>query len=254
MGVKSAERVLRIFELLADHPGGMSNKEISESLGYAPSSTINILKTLSDEGYLNTNEHKKYTLGGKLIQLGSIASSHLNMGELAAPILRGLMEELKETCFMGILSHNEVVYIAKANSNQTVSTNASIGSKKPLYCTGLGKVFLSFMPEEESDILIKKTKFYRYARNTVRNADELREQLLRFRQLGYATDDEEIEDGLWCLAVPIFDEQGDVIAAISTSGPITRMQQKTDLIKRKMLEASEFLSNKLGYYKGGRTE
>lgn len=250
MAVKSAERVLKILELLAKYPDGLSNKEISEKLDYAPSSALGILQTMRDNGYLNFDDvSKNYSLGGKLVQLGQIAYSHIDVAGLTQPVLKQLMKDLGETCFLGIVVRDEIVYLAKANSNYTINTNATIGSRKPVFCTGLGKAFLAFSSEEESRKLIDGIKYKQYTQHTVKNEQELREQIQQFQTKGYAIDNEEIEDGLWCLAVPIYDGHGKMVAAISTSGPKVRMQTKTALIKEKMLEASSNLSNKLGYYK-----
>ena len=249
MAVKSAERVLRIFDLLTDYPDGLSNKEISEKLGYAPSSTIGLVKTLKMEGYLETGIHKTYRLGGKLVHLGNIAASYMDINELSAPVLKELMTSLGETCFVGVLSKDEVVYIAKARSNYTINTNADIGSRKPIYCTGLGKAFLSFVDTKESEKLMEGIEFRQYTDKTVKNSSELKKQINYFKKQGYAVDDEEIEAGLWCLAVPVYNGNGRMIAAISTSGPRTRMLEKVELIKKEMLTASDVLSKKMGYFR-----
>ncbi|MDO4518818.1 MAG: IclR family transcriptional regulator [Eubacteriales bacterium] len=249
MAVKSAERVLEIFDLLEMHPNGMTNKEISETLNYAQSSTLGILKTMKERGYLLEDEQKRYYLGGRLMAIGATIASRIDVGKVAAPYLHHLMLTLEETCFLGVLSGKDIIYIAKETCARAISTNASIGSKKPVYCTGLGKAFLAFMPSEKSTELAKRLTFVPYTAKTVKNLDELREQIFRFREWGYAIDDQEIEDGLWCLAVPIYDGSGTMVAAISTSGLKMRMIEKFDVIKKEMLDAAEGLSKALGYIK-----
>lgn len=249
MAVKSAERVLRIFELLEGSSDGLTNKDISERLNYAPSSTIALLQTLAENGYLIVNEQKKYSLGGKLVSLGAVAASRFDIGRMATPYLKHLMQTLEETCFLGVLSQDEIVYISKENCERTINTNAQIGSRKPVYCTGLGKAFLSFLPPEESRDIMEGLKFESYTENTVRNKEELRKQLQEFRLQGYAIDDQEIEEGLWCLAVPIYDGYHRMVAAISVSGPKPRMIAKKDLIAQEMLKAGKSLSKELGYQK-----
>ena len=154
MAVKSAERVLQILELLEGSPSGMTNKEISQRLGFAPSSTLGILQTMLDHGFLMADEGKRYSLGGKLVRLGDIAASRFDIGKIAGPYLRRLMNTLEETCFLAVLSGDEIVYIAKEWCEQTINTNANIGSRKPVYCTGLGKAFLAFLPRQESGEII----------------------------------------------------------------------------------------------------
>ena len=249
MAVKSAERVLKIFELLESSSEGMTNKEISSTMNYAPSSTIALLQTMVENGYLAVDEQKRYSLGGKLVSLGAVAASRFDIGRMATPYLKQLMQTLEETCFLGVLSGDEIVYIAKENCERTINTNAQIGSRKPVYCTGLGKAFLSFLPPEESRDLMTGLDYKKYTEHTVSGVEELRKQLQEFRLQGYAVDDQEIEDGLWCLAVPIYDGYHRMVAAISVSGPKLRMEEKKELIKTEMLKAGKNLSRELGYQK-----
>lgn len=246
MAVKSAERVLRIFEYLANYPDGLTAKEIGEALGYAPSSAFALLKTLSEDEYLSEDEGKRYALGPKLIQLGINASAALDVNKLAGPTLRSIMNTLNETVFMGVLAGDEVVYVAKVNSNKTISTNASVGSRKPVYCTGLGKAFLAFMDRGRSKKIIETLHFEPFTETTVTSAAELRAELETCRALGYAVDNGEIETGLWCVAVPIYNAERQMIAAVSVSGPKVRMQPQKELVVRTMLDASLAISRKCG--------
>jgi len=252
MAVKSAERVLRIFELLSNSSRGLTAKQISEQLGFAGSSTFEILRTLSDNEFLLVDESKLYTLGPKLIRLGINAAAFLDINRIAGPILRQLMNILSETVFMAVLSGDEVVYVAKINNDKTLSTNASIGSRKPIYCTGLGKAFLSFMEPDRSRDIIERLEFRPLTSNTVRSKQELYQQMEDFRGQGYAVDDGEIEEGLWCAAVPIYDVNNRVIAAVSVSGPRERMAQKRELAVETILKASRDISRKCGCIPQGK--
>lgn len=250
MSVKSAERVLEIFELLKFYPDGLTAKEISKELGYAGSSTFELLKTLSEKGYLLADENKRYGLAGKLIQLGAYASAHLDINKVAAPVLKKLRDEVQETVFMALLSGNEITYITIMDSSRSIGTNARLGGRKPLYCTGLGKAFLSFMPKEESDCLIKSLTFEPMTKNTVEGERQLRRQMDVFRGQGYAIDNEEIEEGLWCAAAPVYGSKGEVKAAISISGPVTRLKANEKDIAHALKAAASDLSEKLGYVPG----
>jgi DNA-binding IclR family transcriptional regulator len=249
MSVKSAERVLRIFEYLSSYPNGQTINEISTQLGYAPSSTHALLKTLLDNGYLYVDEMKRYILGPKLIQLGASVSSHMNINKIAQPLLKEAMEELEETIFMAVLSKGEIIYVAKENSYKTVTTNAGIGSRKPIYCTGLGKVFLAFMEPDKRSQILDNIKFKKFTDNTATSKDELMKQLVSFKKQGYAVDNEEIEEGLRCIAVPVFNASKHVVAALSASGPKERMLSKEKHVIKKMLDISNLLSYQLGNVK-----
>ena len=164
MAVKSAERVFRIFELLEQSPEGLTNKEVSSLLGFAPSSTLALLQTMEENGYLSADEQKRYYLGGRLMSLGAVAASRIDLNKIGTPYLKKLMQTVEETCFLGVLSGDEIVYIAKENCERTITTNASIGSRKPVYCTGLGKAFLAFLPVQ---IIWKKPHLRRTVRNQI---------------------------------------------------------------------------------------
>lgn len=249
MGVKSAERVLEIFNTLAENQAGLTCKEISQKLGYATSSTFELLKTLVENGYLRVNDNKKYFLGAMLIRLGNVVDENLDFKNIIKPHLVELMNILLETIFLGMLSKNSIIYVDKVRSNQTVATNANVGSLKPLYCTGLGKVILAYMDDDRLNEILDEIEFVKYTQNTILEKDKFKEKLREYRRLGYAIDDEEIEEGLWCLAVPIYNSKGEVNLAISVSGPKERMLAKKELIKSTMLKKSKEISQLLGYIK-----
>jgi DNA-binding IclR family transcriptional regulator len=246
MSVKSAERTIQIIELLSLHSDGLTSKQISQELDVAPSSTFELLKTLTKNDYAILDENKKYSIGPKLINVGLRTSGMLNLNKLAQPLLKEAMNILGETVFMAKLLDDEVVYLSKMNSPRTISTNAEIGSKKPVYCTGLGKAFLAFMPKEDSDQLIKNLDIIPYTKHTVSNEDSLKEQINLFREMGYAIDSEEIEEGLWCAAAPVFDVNNIVVAAISVSGPKDRMKEKKEKVVDTILNITKQLSSQLG--------
>ncbi len=249
MAVKSAERILRIFELLEKEANGMTNKEVSDALVVPPSSTLGLLRTMTENGYLAVDGQKKYLLGGKLLSLGAAVASRLDISKIAGPYLKHLVSVLNETSFLAVLSDDEIVYIAKEECERSIRTNAYIGSRKPLYCTGLGKAYLSFLPREQSDRLLKRLNFEAYTENTIRSVEELKRQMEEFRKQGFAIDDGEIEEDLWCMAVPIYNGYEKMVAAVSVSGPRERMLQKKDLLKKELLEVKRRLSGELGYYK-----
>ena len=247
MAVKSADRVLDIFEHLSQFPEGLTAKEISDDLGWAGSSTIGLLKTLSEREYLSVDKKKRYSLGPKLISLGMMAVSMLDICKIAEPILQDTMKTVEETVFLAILSGSELIYIAKVNSKRTISTNVNVGMRKPLYCTGLGKALLAFMDKDKSDKIMDKIQFETFTENTVANKEELKQQLDEFRKQSYAVDNGEIEEELWCVAVPIFNAKGEVIAAMSSAGPKSRMIAKHDLVVNTLKAASSQISRKFGY-------
>ena len=247
MSVKSAERVLRVFELLAQHcASGLTVKEISEALSFPQSSTTNLISTLYEEGYLEIHPSKRYKLGAKLIQLGCSARESLDIAAIGAPYLAGLMEVTEETVFMAILAEKELVYVAKIDNNRSIRTTARTGGRKPLYCTGLGKAFLAFLPETESMALLDSIELAPITANTITVRDELDTQLRLYREQGYAIDNEENEEGLYCLAAPVYDSGRRIQGAISVAGPKERMLRRKDSIVEQLLQAAGQISARLG--------
>lgn len=247
MSVKSAERVLRIFELLSSHVNGLSIKEISETLELPQSSTSALVHTLYRENYLSVNQAKKFALGPKLIPIGNAARESLDLASLSTESLQRLALAVEETVFMALLANQELVYVAKIDSNRSIRTSAYLGGRKPLYCTGLGKAFLTFMPEEQRIDYLKHVSLKRITPHTITDKDTLLARLQEYAQLGYAIDDEENEEGLYCVAAPIFDASKGMQAAISVAGPKERMLRQKSQIVNNVIDTANGISQKLGY-------
>jgi DNA-binding IclR family transcriptional regulator len=247
MSVKSAKRVLEIFELLAGYPNGLSIKEISEKLSSPQSSVFNVVKTLASEGYLNQDYGKKYKLGAKLIHIGRSAMDSLDLTNIGTPYLTSLMNHVQETVFMAILSEEELVYIAKIDNNRSIRTTAQPGFRKPLYCTGLGKAFLAFLPSEKRNNILDKTELLPITEKTITVRSELEQQLEFFNKQGYSIDDEENEEGLYCLAAPIYGGGNELMAAISVAGPKERMLSRKEDILSELVKTAGEISSSIGY-------
>lgn len=248
MSVKSAERVLRVFELLAQYPGGLTIKEISQTLSFPQSSTSGLIVTLYKESYLTVDLFKKYKLGPKLIQLGGVAKDSLDISAQGTPFLQELMEEVQETVFMAVIGDSdELVYVAKISSNRSIRTTAEPGKSKPLYCTGLGKAFLTFLPEQIREDILRNINLEQITQKTITKKESLIEQLKMFGSLGYSIDDEENEEGLYCLAAPIYGVDHTIQAAISVAGPKERMVKQEEHIVEKLLQTSLKISKSIGY-------
>lgn len=247
MSVKSARRVLMIFDLLAQHTEGLNIKVISDKLIIPQSSTSNLVHTLYKERYLSRDSLKTYKLGPKLIQIGTLAINHLDISSQGRPYLKKLMESVQETVFMAMLSEEELVYIAKVDSNRSISTMAQPGYRKPLYCTGLGKVSLAFLPEDEKNLILNNIKLIPITKNTITDMQELKNKLKTYSNQGYSIDDEENEEGLYCLAAPVFGADRQMVAAISVAGPRERMIKQKEFIVENILQTSNEISRNIGY-------
>jgi DNA-binding IclR family transcriptional regulator len=118
----------------------------------------------------------------------------------------------------------------------------------PVYCTGVGKVLLSGLSNSDFNKIMRKQKFIKYTDNTITDPEELKEELEKIRDRGYATDNQEYMEGLRCVAVPIFNHRGRITCAMSIAGPVSRMRgQEFDLKKAHLLEAAHEISKQMGY-------
>lgn len=246
LAVKSAARVLEVFECLNDFPEGLTMKELGEQLSLPQSSMFQLVGTLHEKKYLVKTEDKRYKLGPKLIHIGARAMESIDLYAEAQPFLRRLMERVEETVFMAVLAEREVVYVSKVDSRRSVSTSAQIGSRKPLHCTGLGKAFLAFLPQGQSEEIFSDTTLNRMTPKTVTNEFELKRQLESYRQQGYAVDDGENEEGLFCLAAPVFDVNQQIVAAISIAGPRERIVRQEAEISHHLLATAGRISARIG--------
>jgi DNA-binding IclR family transcriptional regulator len=246
MSVKSAERVLQIFELLAHNPEGLTIKEISEKLSFPQSSTSNLMATLLKQGYLGVDAAKKFKLGAKLVHIGTMAMENLDISLQAKPYLEKLMQSVQETVFMATLSGEDLVYLFKINSNRSIRTTAQTGYSKPLYCTGLGKTFLANMPEEERNRILDSIELVPITAKTITDKETLAKELYQYSLIGYTIDDEENEEGLYCVAAPIFGADQRIQAAISVAGPKERMLAQKEMVVERVLWTSRKISESMG--------
>ncbi len=207
-----------------------------------------LLATLVDRGYVRQDpETSRYHLGSRVFALASAADVHLDVRLVARPFLERLMRAAAETANLVIATQDEVVYIDQVESAQLVKMFTQPGMRAPLYCTGCGKVILAYRPLEAIEPVLGGP-LPRHTAHTISARPALEAELERIRKDGFAVDNEEMEDGVRCIAVPVFDRRGEIAAALSVSGPTTRMtvQRVTSLAPTAKGIALE-LSQALGY-------
>ena len=237
--VKSLAKALSVLECFSVEQPELGISEISRMLGLQKSTVYNILSTFQKCGYLIKNQQtSKYALGLKLLHLSYIVSSHHGLRDVFLPYLTRIARETKEVCYFGILDEREVLYIETASPLQQQSRNI-LGERAPLYCTGLGKAMLAHLPESEIDVILS-APMRAFTGFTVTDPAALRQQLEEVRTNGYAIDNMEHEFGIRCVAVPVFGSNGQVMAAVSVSGPSPRFDPETVIRDAKLI--TEILS------------
>jgi IclR family transcriptional regulator, KDG regulon repressor len=225
--IQSVERAADILELFLISESELSVKEISQRLNLSKSTAHGLIKTLDHRGYLQQNpENLKYKLGMKLFELGNYIGNHLDIREISQPIIKGLVEELKETVHLVVRERDEVIYVEKVDGPRALRIYSQVGKRAPIYCTGVGKAILAYQDEKEVDRILSSTLLESFTDRTITDADYIKDELKEIKKQGFSIDDEEIELGLKCIAAPIFDHQGNVIASISCASPKMRLDEE----------------------------
>lgn len=241
--IQSLARGLKILAQLAESPGGGSITELAEELGVDKGSASRLMNTLVKYGFAEKDQvSRRFYLGPQVVVLSRSLLARMPLREVAKPYLRDLMKRTGECAHIGVLSQGKVLYIDQVESPASLRVNAEVGFLAPLHCTALGKVLLAFGRQS----LPENLKHFTNA--TLVTREELRRNLEKVQELGYAVDDEEFDVGVRCIAAPIFDFRDKVIGSIGISGPVTRMTTSTmEALASDVLIISRQLSDKMKF-------
>jgi DNA-binding IclR family transcriptional regulator len=247
--VKSAERALAILGLLTRMERPLTFREIEESLRYPRSSLHGLLHTLLDGGWLEFDETSRaYALGIRTWEAGNAYLRATSLAKRALPYMSRVRDALDETVQLALLDGRHNVYVAKADGTQRLVLASEVGRRLEAHATGLGKALLAGLPPAELDRRLAGVTLERVAPNTITDLAALKRELERTRRRGYALDNEEYTLGVRCIAVPVHDHTGEVIAAMSVSVPKVRFDARRRLQALVLLQkAAADLSLALGY-------
>lgn len=246
--MSTAASIVRILDVLAEGEEELSIREMSRRTGLSRSTVQRIAADLAAAGLLKKSaETGHYRLGLRLLVLGGLVQARNEINVVAEPVLKALMRLSGETVHLAILDDVEIVYIAKVESTQAVRVASWVGRRNPPYCTGVGKAILAYQASEVIERIIRHG-LRRYTPNTITDPVALRAHLESVRQQGYAFDQEELELGARCVAAPVRDYTGKVIAAISTAGPAHRMTtERMERLIGPVMEGAQEISRQLGW-------
>ncbi len=247
--INSIIRAVDILELYNHHDTELGISEMARRLNLYKSTVYRIVSTLEHKGMLEQDPQSgKYRLGLKLYKLGILARNDDELISISSPHLKRLTEKTGETSNMVVMDGSMSVYIAQYESSRMVRMFTRLGAKVFPHCNGAGKVLLSDMTEDEIEYVIAANGLPRYTQNTITTREKLMNELKLIKSRGYAVDNQEREEGVMCLAAPVKDGSGKVIAAISISGPRDRFGKNRveELIRAVREEAGE-ISTACGY-------
>lgn len=224
--IASVTKAIRVIEFIAEaKEAGVT--EISKGLDYGVSATYHLLNTLREENIIVQDKNtKKFKLGLKLGQLGTLAYEQNHMSDVIRPYLKKLRDLTGETANLTIIDNEKIAYIAQEESDRLVRMFTKTGATAPLHCTGGGKTILAFKAEEDRNEILNKLNLESFTANTITDKKKLIEEMEEIRKNGYGTDNEERELGVSCIAAPIFDLNNEVMASISISGPTARFTEE----------------------------
>lgn len=247
--VKSVSRALDIITLVGSKKGGMGVTEISKQIDINKSSVYRILSTLVQYRYVEQDtETGRYKLGYKFLEVSSQLLDSIDLRAEAKPYLQELEDETNEVIHLVVFDQGEVVYIEKLEGNETLRMHSKVGKRAPMHCTSVGKAILAHLSSSIVLDILDRKGMPMHTDKTITNKDEFLQELNKVKQKGYALDLEENEYGITCIAVPIFDHTGKVIAAISISGTTIRMTvERLDLLQERMRKIGKQISARLGY-------
>jgi IclR family acetate operon transcriptional repressor len=249
--VSSVTRAVQIIELLARRaPLGV--REIARELTLPLGSTHRILAVLDSEDIIERNGDGEWELSYRLVQIVGIHLDRLVLPRLVRPHLERLAAETHETAFLAVPSKDEIVHLDKAESDtretdMQLRLSVELGARRPMYCTGLGKAILAFLPSAQQDQFLPPGPLPRYTPNTITDPGQLKLELQRIRKRGYATDTEETILGMQCIAVPILNHLEEPVAAISIAGAgLVTDAERFALLLPKITAVGAHLSRRLG--------
>jgi len=247
--IQSVVRGFKILDSIAGAEEEIGAQQISTMVGLHISTVFRFLQTLVQNGAVEQNpETGKYRLGLKLLAWGTQVLRQMDLRRDAIALLRELGEKTRETVHMSVYDCDAAIYIEKIEGPTPLRGFSEIGKGAPLHCTGLGKVLMAALTEKELNELLKRYPLRSFTPNTITQAGSMKKELERIRAQGYATDNEEHEPGIRCVAAPIRNHTGKVIASISIAGRTTSVTPaRVPELIRTVQEAAQKISARLGY-------
>lgn len=249
--IQSADRIFAILEALADQ-GSMRIIDLSEQLGLHKSTVHRLLASLISMGYVTQNEQSgAYCLTYKLVEMSGKILKNTDILSLVRPYAEELSTACDETVHFVKKTGNVVLYLEKLESQsvkaRSFRLSSQVGLTRPMYCSGVGKAILAYLPEAEVDAIWNSSTIERRTEHTITSLSELKKELKRIREVGYALDNEENELGIRCIAVPVFDYHNTPEYALSVSSLISRMpDERLVQLSEQLLSTARDMSRVLG--------
>jgi len=248
--IQVIERMMKLLDVLSQHPEPLGLKQIAQYTGLHPSTAHRILSSMSADRIVDRVEPGSYRLGMRLLELGNLVKSRISVRELALPLMRELHSHTGETANLSVRHDDEIVYVERTSSGRSAMRVVHvIGARASLHVTAAGKLFLLEDGFARLRDYAKRTGLAMHTKNTISSLPLLERDLERIQRQGWATDNEEAEIGVRCVAAGIRDDAGRLVAALSLSTPADRMKAHWGPLVK---ETADRISSTIGHRPAGR--
>ena len=248
---ESVSSVLKVFSILQalGEQKNIGVSELSQRLMMSKATTYRFLQTMKTLGYVTQEEEAdRYALTLKLFELGAKSLEYVDLIGLADKEMRFISEQTNEALHLGALDDDSIIYIHKIDSNYSLRMQSRIGRRNPLYSTAIGKVLLAEREQAFIRDTLSRVTFIKHTEKTLENTEQLIAELSLVKEQHYAQDNQEQEPGLRCIAAPIYDRFGTVIAGISISLPTIRFDEsRLSYYVGLLHQAGKNVSSQLGF-------
>ena len=245
--IQVIERMMKLLDVLSYYHDPVSLKQLAMETGLHPSTAHRILGTMCVNGFVERADPGTYRLGIRLLELGNLVKSRINIRDSAMPLMQQLHQKIGESVNLGVRQGDEIVYVERTSSGRSsVRVVHLVGARAPLHVTAVGKLYLVEDGAQQVKEYAKRTGLPGYTPTSITKLPALEKELERVRRLGVAFDNEEIEQGLRCIAAPVHDDAGDLVAGLSVSSPAERHNPDWAVIVR---ETADAISAAIGYVK-----
>ena len=249
--LQSVANALEILKLYSDSTPELGISEISHRMKIGKSTAFRLVSTLAWAGFLEQNpENSKYYLGLELLQLSRLVINRMSIIKDAHPYLTTLSSKIGETVHLVVLSGFHAMFVDKVKGSSFANMGSTVGMMVPAHATASGKMLLCYKSGDEIEEYLRRTELPQYTMHSLTTPEQVRKVLADARANGYAEDLEEMEEGLRCIAAPVFGFDGTAVGSVSISGAASRMERNRGLYLEEIHRTALEISQKLGYSHG----
>lgn len=246
---RSVERALAILSLYSREKQEWGITEISQEVQLPKSTVHGLVKTLEKHNFLYMGDNGKYRLGVKVFELGMAYSANIKLTTAAEQVVRQLVDRYKQTVHVAIYAGRMAILVVSSRAGGSGVLAPRVGAGIPAYCTGVGKVLLAWQKTQVIEDFLQNEPLMPITKNTITDQERFREELAGIRRQGYAIDRGEALPETGCIAAPIFGADGEIVAAISVSGPLQEVlhEKNFTVCRDDVMRAAKTVSEVLGF-------